>query len=113
MKEENLWGAIELSKWQQTPYIKDMIATEQDVKNGRAVFYVENYGVDHEPLNISIPSVAYQFDEENNSKELAIVIQGERVGENEYVGVRYMEGGNGVCRLSELEFVEYITNESD
>ena len=109
--EENLWGAIDSTKWQQTPCIKDIIATEQDVKDGRAVFYIIHDDADHEPLNINIPSLVYEIEEENNTRKLAVLIQGERVGENEYVGIRYFEGGNGLFRLSEIEFLEHGSND--
>lgn len=92
--DNSLWGAIDLSNWKQTPHIKNKIATGQDVIDGRAVFYIENCEEEHEPLNINLPSIAFQVDEESNSKELVIVIQAEKVGEDEFVGVRYIEGGN-------------------
>jgi hypothetical protein len=106
MVEENLWGAIDLSNWKQTPHIKNKVATEQDVIDGRAVFYIENGGKEHTPLNANIPFIAYQVDEESSTKTLVIAIQAEKVDGDQFVGVRYIEGGNGVCRWSELEIVE-------
>ena len=102
----NLWGPIELADWHQTPHIRNQIATEQDVKDGRAVFYIDTEGKDHQTLDIKIPSVAYQIDNDTKERTLVIVIQGEKADEEEIVGVRYLEGGNGVCMLSELDFSE-------
>jgi hypothetical protein len=108
--DNNLWGAVDLQNWKQTPHIKNKIATEQDVIDGRAVFFIENCDEEHKPLNINLPSIAFQIDEESNSKELVVIVQAEKVGEDEFVGVRYIEGGNGVCRLSEVELKENLPN---
>jgi hypothetical protein len=85
---------------------KNRIATEEDVKLGRAVFYIdEGDEIVHQPLNIQIPSLANHTDKETGEKNLVVVIQAERTDEQEVVGLRYFEGGNGVCLLFELEFV--------
>lgn len=108
MNEDALWEVINLSNWKQTPHIKNKIATEQDVIEGRAVFYI-NEGQEHQVLDVQIPALAYQIDEESNSKVLVIVIQAEKVDDTELAGVRYLEGGNGICTWSELEFVHDST----
>lgn len=38
----DLWGPILVEQWQQTPCLRGRIAVEQDVKDGRAVFYLGN-----------------------------------------------------------------------
>jgi hypothetical protein len=101
---EDVWGPIGLNDWENILFIKNRIATEEDVKLGRAVFYIES--VDHTPIDIQIPSLAYQVDKETGEKKLVIVIQAETTGEEEVVGIRYFEGGNGVCMLHELEFTQ-------
>ncbi len=106
--DNHLWGPLELVDWHKTPHIKNDIATEQDVKDGRAVFYIDK-GKDHKILDIKIPSVAYQIDNKTKARTLVIVIQGEKVGKEEIVGIRYLDGGNGVCMLSELDFTEDLT----
>ena len=105
MSENNLWGPIESNNWQQVPHIKNAVATEQDVQEGRAVFVIDNPTEKHSPLEIQIPSLAYQVEEDSNAKFLVILIQAEQVGNEELVGVRYFEGGNGVCTLGELELI--------
>jgi hypothetical protein len=50
--------------------------------------------------------LAYQLVEETGEKKLVIMIQAETTGEEKVVGVRYFEGGNGVCMLHELEFTQ-------
>ncbi|GAA4747035.1 hypothetical protein [Flavisolibacter ginsenosidimutans] len=108
MNEDALWEAIDFSTWKQIPHIKSKIATEQDVIEGRAVFYI-NDGQDHQVLDVQIPVLAYQIDGESDSKVLVIVIQAEKVDDTELAGVRYLEGGNGVCTWSELELVNDST----
>jgi hypothetical protein len=95
---ENLWGEINIDHWNTTPHIKNRIATEDDVVAGIAVFYVgDAQSNEHIPLDINIPSLAYQKDEGNNEEVLVVVIQGEKIGDDELVGVRYLNGGNGMC----------------
>jgi hypothetical protein len=38
----NLWAAIDRKGWRGVPCLVDRIATEQDVKEGRATFYLNN-----------------------------------------------------------------------
>ena len=104
MIEENLWGPPEVSNLATIPHVKNQVATEQDVQEGRAVFFIEGNEQRHLPINMKIPTIAYQIDPESNSKLLVVIIQAETVGNEKLVGVRYIEGGNGVCSLSEIEF---------
>lgn len=108
MTEINKWGQLDLTNWSDTPFISDRIAAEQDVIDGCAVFYIQDSVEKHCSLNITLPSLAYQVDPDTNKKTLAVVIQAENVDGEEVVGVRYLEGGNGICKLSELEFVDNL-----
>jgi hypothetical protein len=104
---DDLWGPIKFDNWEETNFIKGKTATEEDVKSGNAVFYIEKEEhVDQQPLDIQIPSLAYQLDEETGEKKLVVIIQAEKAGDQELVGIRYFEGGNGVCMSHELEFIE-------
>jgi hypothetical protein len=38
---EDVWGPIVLTNWRETLCLKDRFATEDDVKVGRAVFYLD------------------------------------------------------------------------
>jgi hypothetical protein len=102
MADENLWGEIDIDNWKQTPHIKNKIATEQDVKNGFAVFYIKESLGEHKPLEIPIPLLAYQKNDETDENILVVIIQGEKINNEEVVGVRYFTGGNGICKLAEL-----------
>lgn len=76
------------------------------MKLGKAVFYMDNPELEHFPIDIEIPMLAYQIDRETREKTLSVVIQAEKVGKQELVGVRYFDGGNGVCALFEIEFIK-------
>jgi hypothetical protein len=96
------WGPIELTKWQELPCISGRPATEADIAEGRAVFAVPTGSA---ASNIRLPFCAYQK-LETGERVLVIAIQAEEAKGQTVVGVRYLEGGNGVCTLSELELVE-------
>lgn len=105
-KEQDLWGPIEIDNWKSIQHISGQLAVEQDVKEGRAVFHIDSQGGTLKPLDIVIPSLAYQIDQETGEKVLVVLIQGELVDDQQVVGVRYIDGGNGVCTLPEIEFIE-------
>ena len=50
--ERELFGAINFHEWRNVPHIKNKIATELDVENGRAVFVENPKGAEHVPLDI-------------------------------------------------------------
>ena len=97
---------IDLNNWTETPHVSGRIATEEDVNNGNATFRIDDQGQEHKALNIKIPSLAYHTDQETNEKTPVVVIQGEQVGDQKVVGIKYLDGSDGVCLLFELEFVE-------
>jgi hypothetical protein len=105
---DDLWGPVSLDNWEDVLFIKGRVATEEDVKLGRAVFYINNEKskTDHGPIDIQIPSLAHHIDQETGERTLVVVIQAEKANEQEVVGLRYFEGGNGACLLFELEFVQ-------
>ncbi len=102
---ENNFGPVELNNWKEVPFTKGRIATQEDIDLGKAVFRLDGKGETHTPLEIEIPSLAYHVDQETEEKTKVVVIQGEQVGEQRIVGVRYLNGGNGACLLFELEFI--------
>jgi hypothetical protein len=102
----DIWGAIDLASWRETPHKKADVASEQVVKDGTAVFYIRPDGNDHRILEVKVPSLAFFFDPETKERNIVVVIQGERVGDEELIGFRYLNGGNGICTVSELEFVD-------
>ena len=103
-----MWEAIDINNWKETPCISGRAATEADVSEGRAVFYVPS---DSEPYETDLPLFALQLDEESNSKVPCVVIQIENTPEGTAVGVRYIDGGNGVGMANEFEFFSEVPSE--
>ena len=52
----DLWTSINLKVWDKTPAINGRLATETDVKNGLAVYYINHKGADHTPYKIELPN---------------------------------------------------------
>jgi hypothetical protein len=102
---DKLWGKIDLDRWQETPCLRGRVAVEQDVKDGRAVFYVqyaEELGVVFE--DIRLPRCAI-FTEHGQDTPV-IIIQSERLGEKHTIGYRSLDCGNGVCTIADVELME-------
>jgi len=101
---DSLWGKIDVENWQQTPCLRGRVAAEQDVKDGRAVFYLGNadeIGAVH--VDIGLPHCAIIH--ARGADVPAVVIQSERAQNKHYVGYRPLSGGNGLCVLSEIELL--------
>lgn len=102
-------GAYKKNEWDKVAFIRNRIANKEDVIAGRAVFYIEDVEKEYHsylPIPTSIPSLVFQVDSETRIKTLAVIIQAEKVNEDSIIGVRYFEGGNGICSLNEIEFIE-------
>lgn len=99
-----MWDPIELDDWKNVQCISGRVATEQDVKDGRAVFYTNV----SEPYEIELPLFALQIEEGSDKKKPCVVIQIEKTPKGTAVGVRYIQGGNGVGMSHEFEFYSEI-----
>lgn len=107
-----LWGNINIQDWQNTPCISKRIAVEDDVKAGRAVFYLQDpEEIGAEPIAFELPSCAILFDEETDEELPVIVIQAEEAEEKTYIGYRPLNGGNGICTLAEVKLLSEPTKE--
>ena len=98
------WGKIDVDHWQQTPCLRGRVAVEQDVKDGRAVFYLgtaDENGAVH--VDIGLPHCAIVH--ADRAEIPAVVIQSERADDKHYIGYRPIAGGNGLCVLSEVELL--------
>ena len=103
--EDTLWGPIDMKKWKDTPCVSGRLATEQDVKEGRAAFYISGDRSELKPIKISLPACAIQHDSKSNKDTPVILIQAEETPTVKAVGFRFLSGGNGVCTLAELEIL--------
>ena len=103
-----MWEAIDIEAWKHVPVISGRVATEKDVQEGRAVFYIPSGS---EPYETGLPLFALQSEEGTNKKSPCVVIQIELTPEGTAVGVRYLEGGNGVGMANEFDFFSEIPSE--
>jgi hypothetical protein len=102
MTEDDLWGPIDMARWTRTPCVSGRLATEKDVKEGRAAFCIEG-GVDASPAtDVELPALGIQVDEDSGEELPVVVIQAEIVDGECLFGVRYVDGGNGVCTPEEI-----------
>ena len=95
-----MWGEIDLDEWKETPCIRGRSATEEDVEKGIAVFAIPSGS---EPYEVELPLCAIQINEEGSARTPCIAIQIEKNENGVFVGVRYLNGGNGVGSISEFE----------
>ena len=104
---DELWGPIERNQWRQVPCITGRLATEDDVKAGRAAFYLGNLEeVPAGPAKLKLPALALWRDSDSETPIPVVVIQAEESEIQCTVGIRFLTGGNGVCLLEELEFID-------
>jgi hypothetical protein len=108
--DDELWGPVDPDKWRRIATTSGTLATEEDVKAGCAVFYLENPDeIGAEPYEVNLPHCGVLTDDESGKEIPVIVIQAEQAEDMIYVGYRFLGGGNEVCTLSEIE----LLNEPD
>lgn len=99
---KNLWGPISLKDWRSTVATIGKAADEEDVKAGRAVFYVDGAS---EHQEIPLPSLAHWMSSEPPG-ELVVIIQAEITDQGVVLGVRPLSGGNAVVTFEEVELLD-------
>ncbi|WP_440224233.1 hypothetical protein ACQQ2N_03200 [Dokdonella sp. MW10] len=97
----DLWGPIDKAEWRSTPHVAGRAAREEDVRAGKAVFYVQGESK-HDPIRL--PCCAFQR-LDDGSEQPVVVIQAEISPHGTLFGVRPLSGGNGVCTAAELRMV--------
>jgi len=100
------WGALSPEAWASVPHISGRLATERDVAAGHAVFYLNNTDeMPARPGDINLPALAVLRSEGPEPECVVVVIQIELGEAQDFAGVRFFDGGNGVCALGELMFI--------
>ena len=101
-----MWEPIDASEWRSVPFIQGRLAAEADVRAGRAVFFLEGaHAPEAEPLPMSLPALAV-WRSETDGALVGVAIQAERSFGKRLVGLRLIEGGNAVCHIEELEWID-------
>ena len=105
---DNLRGfpPTNLSEWQSVPVIEGRMPTQEETKNGLSLIYVD------EPerskakiIDINLPRLGSFYSHSTKKEELIIVIQSFSIEEDTIVGYRFVNGGNGSARLSEINLM--------
>lgn len=104
--DDTLWGPVDMHQWKDTPCISGRLATEQDIKEGKAVFYLDGDRSELKPIQISLPACAIWHDSESKKATPVILVQAEETPKVKAIGFRFLSGGNGVCTLAELEILK-------
>jgi hypothetical protein len=105
---ENKWPSFEIKSWKSIPVVTGKVASQTDAENSLAVFCLKNAGVEHKAFEIELPKLAYLTNEDNDFKELIVIIQAESTENGIVIGYRNPNGGNGAGLLYEFEI---LTNE--
>ena len=103
-----MWEKVNLNTWKTTPCISGKVATEEDIKNGIAVFSIPTGS---SPYEIDLPLCGIQVNEESGERTPCIVIQMEHHDGAVIIGVRYLDGGNGVGTNNDIEIYAEPTEE--
>jgi hypothetical protein len=104
MRDDDVWGHIDPRNWRETVAIRGRVASEEDVREGSAVFFVASQT--STPYDIALPAPAILREDGTGEPTPVIVIQAEQLGSDSVaVGFRFLPGGNGLCTLAELEFL--------
>lgn len=97
------WGEIKLEIWQNTPFTAGRVANEDDVREGRAVFYVDGPS---EAATLSLPRCALLRENGGHARPVVVIQAEVRFDGKIFVGYRPLAGGNGVCTLDELDLLD-------
>jgi len=100
-------GPIHPGNWREVPVTRGRVATEEDVRAGCAVFYLENAdSIGALPISLPLPSLAKFLDV--NIEVPVVIIQAEEAEGRTYIGFRFLEGGNGLASREEIKLSENI-----
>jgi hypothetical protein len=97
----DLWCPINPDDWKATPCVAGRVANEEDVKAGRAVFYIKEGSV---PADLELPCCGIQA-LQSGAAERVVVIQAEITPDGTLLGVRPLTGGNGLCQRWEVKLL--------
>jgi len=82
------------------------LPTKEETQNGTSLIFVdiEKYP-NAKALDLKLPKLARYYNVNSKKKELVIIIQGVKILKDSIVGFRYINGGNGSARMSEVAFL--------
>jgi len=105
-RQDELWGPVDVSRWREVPFVSGRLAKEDDVKEGRAVFFLENPADPVAvPFAMKLPSCGI-LSEEDGSRTPVVIIQAELLTDKVTLGYRPISGGNGICTIQEVDLLD-------
>lgn len=108
---DNLNGfpAVDIQDWRSVPVVNGKFATDDDFEKGASLIKVdtEKYP-EAKVLPIQLPKLAKFYNRYSKREDLIIVIQAFSIQEDSIVGFRYLNGGNGSARLSDVKFLSEV-----
>lgn len=105
---DNLNGfpPVDVKNWANVPVISDRLPTKEETQSEASLMYIDptEYPL-AKALDIQLPQLATYYSNHTKKNELVIVIQAVKIDNDSIVGFRYLNGGNGSCHLSEVNFM--------
>lgn len=105
---DNLNGfpAVDIANWKNVPVINGRMPTLEEAQNGTSLIYVDPAEYPNaKVLGVTMPKLATYYNANAGREDLIIVIQAFTVNEDSIVGFRFLNGGNGSARFSEVKFL--------
>lgn len=105
---DNLNGfpAVDIADWKSVAVINGRMPTQEEARNGTSLIYVDPAEYPNaKVLGVTMPKLATYYNANAGREDLVIVIQGFTVNSDSIVGFRFLNGGNGSARLSEVKFL--------
>jgi len=105
---DNLNGfpAVDISNWKDVPVVNGRMATKEETQNGTSLIFVdaEKYP-NAKPLDMTMPKLAKYYNDYSKREDFIIIIQAVNIDNDSIVGFRFVNGGNGSARLSEVNLL--------
>jgi len=105
---DNLNGfpPVNNSEWKNVPVINGRLATKEETQTEASLIFVDTKKYPNaKTLDITMPKLATMFNYSTNREEYIILIQALNIDNDSIVGFRYLNGGNGSARLSEVKLL--------
>ncbi|MCT4579916.1 MAG: hypothetical protein N4A35_00745 [Flavobacteriales bacterium] len=105
----NQFPAVDIESWRGVPVVNGRFANEEEFEKGASLIDVdlEKYP-EAKVLPIQLPQLAKFYNRYSKREDLVIVIQAFSVQEDSIVGFRYLNGGNGSARLSDVKILSEV-----
>ena len=105
---DNLNGfpAVNIADWQNVKVVNNRMPTKEEIKNGSSLIDVDMKKYPYaKAIDIQLPKLAKIYNNSANREDLIIVIQAFYIDNDSIVGYRFLNGGNGSARFSEINFL--------